>query len=101
MKSFFSNPVTRFKYTGYAEAISFLLLLGVAMPLKYGWGMPEAVKYMGWAHGVLFVAYLFFLLEVKSLMNWSFGKLVLGFVAALIPFGPFLLENALWRRKGH
>lgn len=95
MKGFFQNPVTRFRYTAYAEGISFLLLLGVAMPLKYLADMPEAVKYTGWAHGLLFVAYIFFLIEVKQLLNWSFGKFALGFIASLLPFGPFIADKKL------
>jgi integral membrane protein len=96
MAEWFKDPVQRFKVVGYAEGWSFILLLGVAMPLKYLAGIPEAVKYTGWAHGVLFVLYLVVLLEVKNLLNWSFGKLVLGVLAAFLPFGPFLLEKRLF-----
>ena len=46
-----------FRIIAYLEGISFLLLLGVAMPLKYHWGMPLAVRIMGSLHGFLFVAY--------------------------------------------
>lgn len=95
MKAFFSDPVTRFRYTGYAEGISFLVLLFVAMPLKYMADFDLAVKYVGWAHGVLFMAYLFFLLEIKQVLNWPFSKLIIGFIACIIPFGPFLLEKRL------
>ena len=42
---------------GNVEGVSYLLLLGVAMPLKYAFGLPLAVKIVGMAHGVLFLAY--------------------------------------------
>lgn len=80
---------------GRAEGISFLLLLGVAMPLKYWLGIPEAVKYTGWAHGVLFIAYLVFAYLMYDQHNWKLSKLALAILAALFPFGPFLLEKKL------
>ncbi|MCH5690241.1 DUF3817 domain-containing protein [Niabella sp. W65] len=43
----------------FLEGISYLLLLLVAMPLKYLADIPEGVKYIGWAHGVLFVLFVF------------------------------------------
>ena len=54
-----NTSIAQLRRIGYAEAISFLVLLGVAMPLKYLAGMPMAVKVVGWIHGVLFVAYCF------------------------------------------
>lgn len=42
---------------GYLEDTSFLLLLGIAMPLKYMMGIPEAVKYIGMAHGAWSIVY--------------------------------------------
>jgi integral membrane protein len=74
---------------GIAEAISFLLLLGVAMPLKYGLGLPEAVKYTGWAHGLLFMGYILWLFLAADEQKWGFKVVALGFIAALVPFGPF------------
>jgi integral membrane protein len=50
----------RFRMIGIAEGISFLVLLIIAMPLKYFYNQPLAVKYVGWAHGALFVAYIYF-----------------------------------------
>lgn len=74
---------------GIAEAVSFLLLLGIAMPLKYGLGIPEAVKYTGWAHGLLFAAYVLWLFLAADEEKWGFKVVALGFIAALVPFGPF------------
>ncbi len=88
-----------FKWIGIAEGISYLLLLGIAMPLKYFADMPEAVKYTGWAHGVLFVAYLIALLWVWNDCKWSFGKAVLAFIASLLPFGPFLFDRRYLRES--
>jgi integral membrane protein len=88
-----NNPVTILRRVGFAEGVSFLLLLGVAMPLKYFAGMPQAVKIVGWLHGLLFIAYCLALLRVVVLAGWPLGRAALFFVAALLPFGPFLVDR--------
>jgi integral membrane protein len=90
------------RITALIEGTSFLLLVGVAMPLKYYAGMPLAVKYTGWAHGVLFVGLCLLLLQVMLAARWSLGRGALVFVAALVPFGPFLLDKHMrrWELEG-
>ena len=90
-----SKQLNRFRKIGIAEGISFLLLLFIAMPLKYWGGIPEMVKYVGWAHGVLFVAYVGQLAITAYLMKWSIEKVILYFTLSLVPFGPFYLEKKL------
>ncbi len=82
-----------------AEAVSYLLLLGIAMPLKYMLDMPLMVKYVGWAHGVLFVAYIVQLLYVGFRLRWNEIRFILGFIASLLPFGPFLFEWLIDKEK--
>ena len=77
------------------EGVSFLLLMGIAMPLKYMFQMPLAVKYTGWIHGVLFIVFCMAILNTLLAGKISFGKSVLAFVAALLPFGPFILDRKL------
>lgn len=89
------SPIPLLRTIGHIEAISFLLLLGVAMPLKYMAGMPMAVKIVGWAHGVLFVAFCLALLRAMLTAKWSLMRGALLFIAALVPFGPFLLERRM------
>ncbi|MEX1117066.1 MAG: DUF3817 domain-containing protein [Akkermansiaceae bacterium] len=85
----------RVRLTGMIEGVSFLVLLGLAMPLKYLAGIPEAVKWTGWIHGVLFIIYCFAILLAWIHGRLSFAKSVLAFFAALIPFGPFLIDRKL------
>ena len=85
----------RFRTVGMMEGISFLLLLFVAMPLKYLAGYPMAVKVVGWAHGLLFVVYLYFLIQLAVKYKLSFIQSALGFLAAVMPFGPFLYDRYL------
>lgn len=78
-----------------AEGVSYLILLLIAMPLKYWGNFPHAVQYVGWAHGVLFVAFMVLLLLVWIKYKWNFGKVVLAFIASLLPFGTFVLDRKL------
>ncbi len=81
-----------FKILAIAEGISFLVLLLIAMPLKYTFQIPEPVKYFGWAHGVLFVLYCLLLLQVYIVVKWSFFKILIAFIVSFIPLGTFWLD---------
>jgi integral membrane protein len=78
-----------------AEGVSFLVLLGIAMPLKYLAGMGAAVRYVGWAHGLLFIALCLVLVQVLMRTDWPLKRAALVFVAALLPFGPFVLDRRM------
>jgi integral membrane protein len=80
---------------GNIEGISYLLLLGVAMPMKYYFEMPMAVKITGMAHGVLFVAYCLLLVTCMKKFNWSLTFGAYLFIATLIPFGTFVTDRKL------
>jgi integral membrane protein len=85
--------ISLFRKVSIAEGISYLLLLFVAMPLKYGLNIPEAVKYTGWAHGVLFVAYMAILAYIWLDKGWKFSLVFKAGIAALLPFGPFWFDK--------
>jgi integral membrane protein len=87
--------VTLFRKVAIAEGISFLILLLVAMPLKYFFHLPEAVKIFGWAHGVLFVVYLWLAFRVMEKNKKNFGWLLKAFVAAILPCGTFVFDKEL------
>ncbi len=91
------NPIGLLRKVALLEGFSFLALMGVAMPLKYFAGLPQAVKLAGWLHGVLFVIFCFALLIVMIAAKWSLGRGVAFFGAALLPFGPFLLDRRMQR----
>lgn len=88
-----SSPIARFRWIARIEGISFIVLLFIAMPLKYGFGWPYAVSYVGWAHGVLFVAYGISLLEVWHNQSWPFFRAALAGLMSLLPFGTFWFEK--------
>ena len=86
----------RLRLIGFLEGVSLLVLLGIAMPLKYLAGQPTAVRYVGMAHGLLFVAYVLLLIVVAIERRWSFGKTALALVASVVPFGTFWAERRLF-----
>lgn len=89
------TPARVVRSLGIIEGISYLILLFIAMPLKYGFDMPMAVKVVGMAHGVLFVGLLGGLTWGASAEGWR-PKIWLGvFVASLVPFGFLFIDRAL------
>jgi integral membrane protein len=93
------KPIQYLRKTGIAEGISFLVLLLIAMPLKYVWDMPLAVKYVGWAHGLLFVSYVALAFYVKEVYNWPFQKFIIAFIAAWLPLGTFVYDRQLKKEE--
>lgn len=89
------SPVGRVRLIGLTEGVSFLLLMGVAMPLKYLAGQPLAVKYAGWAHGLLFILLCLAIFQAWAGGSLSFRRSLMTFLAALVPFGPFLIDRRL------
>ena len=77
---------------GYLEGLSFLVLMFYAMPLKYIAGEPEMVTLFGSLHGGLFVAFIGLLLLGVG-KHWNRTALLHGFIAAVVPAGPFLFEG--------
>jgi integral membrane protein len=92
-----NNPVPFLRTVALIEAVSFLFLLGVAMPLKYAAGVPMAVKVAGWIHGVLFILFIIALVRTVGVARWPIGRAAMVFVGALLPFGPMVLEPCMKR----
>jgi integral membrane protein len=90
-----SSPIGRLRAVALAEGVSFLILLGVAMPLKYLADMPLAVRVAGWIHGLLFIAVLYLLSRAAAQLSWSRRQIAVVVIAALLPFGPFVIDRRL------
>jgi len=80
------------RWVALFEGSSLLLLLFVAVPLKYYADMPEAVKIVGPIHGVLFLTFLVLLFSHAGKRDLSLVKTLTGFIASLIPFGTFIFK---------
>ena len=90
-----NNPVTWLRKVALAEAVSYLILLGIAMPLKYGWNMPDPVRVVGTIHGVLFLVFCHALVRVVFRGRWPTLRLVAVFVASLLPIVPFVMDRRM------
>lgn len=93
------NLMDRLRLASILDGISYLILLGIAMPLKYWAGMPMAVRITGSLHGFFFLALMAFLLLVWWRKRLSLAWCVVVFVCALVPLAPFFLEAHLRRRR--
>lgn len=87
-----------FRKIAFAEGVSFLVLLLIAMPLKYFAGMPMAVTVVGGLHGVLFVAFAVYAWEVKTTYKKDFRWLMKAGLASLLPFGTFYMDKE-WKKE--
>ena len=87
----------RLRLVGFLEGVSLLVLLGIAMPLKYLAGQPAAVRYVGMAHGLLFVLYVLLVIWVALARRWSLGKTALALAVSVVPFGTFWAERRLFQ----
>ncbi|MHA6484262.1 DUF3817 domain-containing protein [Paenibacillus sp. strain BS8-2] len=89
------TTVGRLRFIGYLEGTSFLLLLLIAMPLKYWADIPEAVAVTGALHGGLFVLYILAAIWATIQYRWSILKLAAACIASVLPFGPFIMDRKL------
>jgi len=87
-----------FRKVAFAEGISFLILLFIAMPLKYLAHIPIAVTIVGGLHGVLFVAFLILAREVKSDYKKDIKWLLRALLASVLPFGTFVADKE-WKKE--
>lgn len=81
------------RVVGFLEGISFLLLLFIAMPVKYMLDNPILVKYIGMGHGLLFILFLAALLIVCQREKWEIKVFLAGTLASILPFGPFVFDK--------
>ena len=90
-----NNSVKKFGQINSIEGYSYLLLIFIAMPMKYALGYPMAVKIAGMLHGVLFILFCLLLVQAWKDTKWKFSENVIFFVASLIPFGTFYTKNKI------
>jgi integral membrane protein len=80
------------------EGISYLVLLGICMPLKYIYDIPEPTRPVGMIHGILFVAFLIWVVIVGNEKNWNLKVYSYAFVASLLPIGTFMFDKKYVKR---
>ncbi|WP_134683996.1 DUF3817 domain-containing protein [Brevibacillus migulae] len=96
-----NKALTVFRSIGMLEGLSFLVLLGIAMPLKYFADMPKAVTIVGALHGLFFVMYVLAIVYATIALRWRFLRVAGAFIAAFLPFGPFVFDAQLRKAGNH
>jgi integral membrane protein len=94
-----STPIGRLRVFSVLEAVTFLVLVFIAVPVKYAGDNPKMVQVMGPVHGVFFIFYVLSLFQVRKALSWPTVLTVKVLVAAVIPFAPFWVER--WLRTQH
>lgn len=96
MTHLFKSNIGRLRILGFLEGLSLLVLVFVAVPLKYFANNPSLVKIMGPIHGGLFLLFIFNALSVGVEQHWKFGKTTWKvLLACIVPFGTFYIDHKI------
>lgn len=87
------QQVKTFKWVSILEGVSFLVLLLIAMPLKYIWEAPQMVEVVGMLHGILFVLYILGAFWISKALGWNLKTLFVVCISSVLPLGPFYVEK--------
>tara|TARA_B000000557_G_C20731537_1_gene424531 strand:- start:149 stop:427 length:279 start_codon:yes stop_codon:yes gene_type:complete len=82
-----------YRLTAFLEGVSYILLLFIAVPIKYLLNEALYVKILGMPHGILFILYIIFSIIAKIKYNWNFRKFLVISIASLVPFGTFYIDK--------
>lgn len=82
-----------YRLTAFLEGVSYILLLFIAVPIKYLLNEALYVKILGMPHGMLFILYILFSIIAKIKYNWNFRKFLVISIASLVPFGTFYIDK--------
>ena len=94
---FENTTFSRFRLISFIEGISFLILVFIAMPLKYLAGIPLAVKIAGMTHGILFILFIIALIMAYKKYSWNNSLTFKLFVYSIITFGFILIEKTIMK----
>jgi integral membrane protein len=93
MVDLLKTPLGQLRIITFVEGLSYLVLLFIAMPLKYFAGYPSAVRSFGMIHGVLFIIFVLYVVICFKKYRWSIAKAAIIFVASLIPLANFYVDK--------
>jgi integral membrane protein len=94
-----TTQIGRLRILAFAEGTSFLLILFITMPLKYMFDNPMPNKIVGMVHGLLFVLYVLWVVQIKIEQNWKISKMLWALLASIVPFGTFWADAKLFRES--
>lgn len=98
MKHLFKSHLGRLRVIAWLEGWSLLLLMFVAMPVKYLMDVPEATQAIGMIHGVLFVLFIGATLIISVVQRWSLGRVFVVMASSFLPFGTFYVDRKILRK---
>ena len=93
------NNLSILRAVGIAEGISFLLLLGITMPMKYIFQIPEPTSIVGMAHGILFILYCAYVVIVGYQLKWAYATIFFALLASVLPFGTFVADKRIFKAQ--
>jgi integral membrane protein len=92
------GTLTRFRVMAYIVGVMLLLLVGLAMPLKYIWKDHSVIEVVGPAHGFLYVLYLLAGLDLAVKSKWGTKTTLLVLISGAVPFLSFFVERSVTQR---
>lgn len=96
----FKSPIGRLRIVGFLEGISLIVLVFIAVPLKYWGGEPALVKMVGPIHGLLFTLFMLMALSAGVTYRWKFSETSWKvLLACIIPFGTFYIDKHILARE--
>lgn len=98
MNHLFKSHLGRLRIIALLEGWSLLLLLFIAMPVKYLLGIPEATKAIGLIHGILFVLFMFATIIISVLQKWNLSRIFMVVASSFLPFGTFYIDRKILRK---
>ncbi|HEY9221853.1 MAG TPA: DUF3817 domain-containing protein [Lutibacter sp.] len=85
--------IKAFRIIALLEGFSLLILLFLAMPLKYIWNLPQMVQAAGMVHGILFLLFVVMAMMVFYELKWSIKTFGIVMLASVIPFGAIYIDK--------
>lgn len=99
MKDLLQTRVGRLRIIGFLEGISLLILVFIAVPMKYRFGNPAGSELIGPVHGVLFLLFVFYTISVAMDLQWHFKTVTWKvLLACIVPFGTFYIDHKILRK---
>ena len=95
MNNLFKSGIGRLRVIAFLEGCSLLLLVFVAMPIKYLLGVPEATQALGMIHGILCIGFVAATLVISILHKWNLGRVCVVMASSILPFGTFYVDRKI------
>jgi integral membrane protein len=95
MNDLFKSSLGRLRIIAFLEGCSLLLLVFVAMPIKYLLNIPEATQAIGLIHGILFIVFVVATLVISILHKWNLGRVCMVMASSVLPFGTFYIDRKI------